>query len=95
MIARFTHKHSEHHGDKFEFKEVPLPQPGPRQALVKIVSSGVCHTDIHAVDGDWPAPTILPLIPGHEGAGIVVAIGSAVTNVKVSTTTYGSMHRFN
>lgn len=60
-----------------------MPKPGARQALVKIVSSGVCHTDVHAVDGDWPAPTKLPLTPGHEGAGVVVAVGEEVNNVKV------------
>lgn len=38
---------------------------------------------VHAVDGDWPAPTKLPLIPGHEGAGVVAAVGPGVTAVKV------------
>lgn len=40
------------------------------------------QTDVHAVDGDWPAPTKLPLIPGHEGAGVVIAVGPGVTGVK-------------
>lgn len=75
--------HADHHGDKFDLRKVPVPKPGPGQAVVKIVASGVCHTDVHAVDGDWPAPTKLPLVPGHEGAGVVAAVGEGVTSVKV------------
>jgi propanol-preferring alcohol dehydrogenase len=39
---------------------------------------------VHAVDGDWPAPTKLPLVPGHEGAGVVVAVGPGVSSTVVS-----------
>jgi len=46
---------------------------GPGQALVEVYASGVCHTDLHAADGDWPIKPTPPFIPGHEGAGIVVA----------------------
>jgi alcohol dehydrogenase, propanol-preferring len=63
-------------------REVPVPTPGPGQALVEIIASGVCHTDLHAADGDWPVKPTLPFIPGHEGAGIVVALGPGVTHVK-------------
>jgi propanol-preferring alcohol dehydrogenase len=49
--------------------------------LVKIETSGLCHTDIHAAHGDWPVKPALPLIPGHEGVGIVTALGSGVTEV--------------
>jgi propanol-preferring alcohol dehydrogenase len=45
--------------------------------------SGVCHTDLHAWKGDWPLPTKLPLVGGHEGAGIVVAKGSEVKNFEI------------
>jgi alcohol dehydrogenase, propanol-preferring len=55
--------------------------------LVEILVSGVCHTDVHAVDGDWAVPSKLPLIPGHEGAGRVVAVGEGVTNVQVTMMT--------
>ena len=41
---------------------------------MQIYSSGVCHTDVHAIDGDWDVQPPLPLIPGHEGAGVVVAV---------------------
>lgn len=44
-------------------------------ALVKVIYSGVCHTDLHAMLGDWPLDNKLPLIGGHEGAGYVVALG--------------------
>ncbi|MBZ5572110.1 MAG: alcohol dehydrogenase catalytic domain-containing protein [Acidobacteriia bacterium] len=51
-------------------RELPVPTPGPGQALVEIIASGVCHTDLHAADGDWPVKPNLPITPGHEGAGI-------------------------
>ena len=40
----------------------------PGEVLIKIVASGVCHTDLHAADGDWPVKPRLPFVPGHEGA---------------------------
>jgi Zn-dependent alcohol dehydrogenase len=58
---------------------VEVDQPGPGEALVKIVASGVCHTDAIARDGDMPFPP--PGVLGHEGAGIVSAVGAGVTNV--------------
>jgi alcohol dehydrogenase, propanol-preferring len=63
-------------------REVPVPTPGPGQALVEIIASGVCHTDLHAADGDWPVKPTLPFTPGHEGAGIVAALGSGVSHLK-------------
>lgn len=47
-----------------------------------MIASGVCHTDLHAVEGDWPVKPKMPLIPGHEGVGYVVAVGPDVNNVK-------------
>ena len=55
------------------------PQPGPGQVLVRIEACGLCHTDIHAARGDWPVKPTPPFIPGHEGVGIVEALGSGVT----------------
>ena len=37
-----------------EIEEVPIPAPGPGEVLVKVIATGVCHTDLHAADGDWP-----------------------------------------
>jgi alcohol dehydrogenase, propanol-preferring len=72
--------------DKFrqplQIREVSVPSPGPGQALVQIIATGVCHTDLHAADGDWPVKPNPPFIPGHEGAGIVVALGPGVTHLK-------------
>lgn len=63
-------------------EDVPVPVPGPGEVLVKIVSTGVCHTDLHAADGDWPVKPTPSFIPGHEGAGIVAAIGPGVSHLK-------------
>jgi alcohol dehydrogenase, propanol-preferring len=63
-------------------EEIPIPTVSPKQILVKIAASGVCHTDLHAVSGDWPVKPSLPFIPGHEGAGTVVAAGAEVNSVK-------------
>jgi propanol-preferring alcohol dehydrogenase len=69
-------------GAPLAIEEVPVPKPGPGEVLVKIVATGVCHTDLHAADGDWPVKPVPPFIPGHEGAGIVVAVGAGVTQWK-------------
>ena len=58
-----------------EIQDLPIPSPGPGQALVRIEASGVCHTDIHAAHGDWPVEPALPFIPGHEGVGVIEALG--------------------
>lgn len=56
---------------------------GPDEVLINIKYSGVCHTDLHAVNGDWPLPTKLPLVGGHEGAGVVVAKGDLVEDIEM------------
>ncbi|GAV53250.1 hypothetical protein ZYGR_0AI05340 [Zygosaccharomyces rouxii] len=68
---------------KLEYKDIPVPTPKPNEILIHVRYSGVCHTDLHAWKGDWPLPTKLPLVGGHEGAGEVVAIGSNVKNWKI------------
>ncbi|HWI02418.1 MAG TPA: zinc-dependent alcohol dehydrogenase [Acidimicrobiales bacterium] len=60
----------------------PIPEPGPGQVLVKIEASGLCHTDIHAANGDWPVKPAPPFVPGHEGVGIVQRLGEGVTSVR-------------
>jgi propanol-preferring alcohol dehydrogenase len=57
--------------------EVPDPTPGPEQLLIRVHSCAVCRTDLHVIDGELPDPK-LPLIPGHEIIGTVLAKGSAV-----------------
>ena len=66
-----------------QIREVPVPSPGPGQALIQIMATGVCHTDLHAADGDWPVKPSPPFIPGHEGAGVVVKLGPGVTHLEV------------
>src|SRR5690349_22972870 len=60
-------------------QQVPIPQPGDGQILVRVEASGLCHTDIHAASGDWPVKPTPPFIPGHEGVGIVTKVGPGVT----------------
>ncbi|MDR7235766.1 propanol-preferring alcohol dehydrogenase [Neobacillus drentensis] len=73
---------NEHH-QKLEIKEVPVPELEYGEILVKIKACGVCHTDLHAVNGDWPVKPKLPLIPGHEGVGIVEKVAEGVSSIKV------------
>lgn len=65
------------------YKDIPVPTPKPNEILINVKYSGVCHTDLHAWQGDWPLPVKLPLVGGHEGAGIVVAKGSEVKNFEI------------
>jgi len=73
----------EQFGQALVIREIPLPSPGPGQILVKTEACGVCHTDLHAARGDWPVKPTLPFVPGHEGIGVVVALGAGVTAVKM------------
>ena len=65
----------EQFGKPLVLQEWDIPSPGPGQILVKTEACGVCHTDLHAAHGDWPLKPTLPFIPGHEGIGLVVAVG--------------------
>jgi len=69
-------------GKPLGIEQVPVPTPGPGELLVKVVACGVCHTDLHAADGDWPAKPSPPFIPGHEVAGNVAAVGPGVAGFK-------------
>ena len=69
-------------GQPLRIEEVPVPAVAPGSILVKVAASGVCHTDLHAADGDWPVKPSLPFIPGHEGVGYVAAVGTGVNTVK-------------
>ena len=63
-------------------RERDIPTPAAGQIVVKTEACGVCHTDLHAAKGDWPLKPTLPFIPGHEGIGLVVAVGAGVSRVK-------------
>jgi propanol-preferring alcohol dehydrogenase len=69
-------------GRPLVIEERPVPTPRAGEVLVAIMATGVCHTDLHAVDGDWPVRPTPPFVPGHEGAGVVAAVGAGVTHVK-------------
>ena len=62
-----------------EIQDLPVPEPGPGEVLVRIEASGLCQTDIHAAHGDWPVRPVPPLIPGHEGIGRIEKLGPGVT----------------
>jgi propanol-preferring alcohol dehydrogenase len=72
----------EQFGKTIVVREWDVPAPGPGQILIKTEACGVCHTDLHAMHGDWPVKPTLPFIPGHEAIGRVVGVGSGVTIVK-------------
>ncbi|MDQ5850749.1 MAG: alcohol dehydrogenase catalytic domain-containing protein, partial [Chloroflexota bacterium] len=58
--------------------DLPLPEPGPHELRIKVHMCGVCHTDLHTVEGDLQLPH-LPLVPGHQVVGVVDALGPGVT----------------
>ncbi|MFF1873679.1 zinc-dependent alcohol dehydrogenase family protein [Kitasatospora herbaricolor] len=68
---------------RIEFGTVADPTPGPRDVVVAVTACGLCGTDLHILQGEF-APT-LPIVPGHEFAGEVVAVGSAVTEIRTGT----------
>ena len=67
-------------GKPLEVEEVEISKPGPREVLIRTSAAGVCHSDLHFVEGLYPAAT--PLVLGHESAGIVEEVGANVTYVK-------------
>jgi propanol-preferring alcohol dehydrogenase len=62
-----------------QVQDLPIPEPGAGEVLVRIETSGLCHTDIHAAHGDWPVKPTPPFIPGHEGVGHVEKLGTGVS----------------
>ena len=69
-------------GKPLVIEDAPIPEPGAGQIQVNIQACGVCHTDLHAAEGDWPVKPSPPFIPGHEGVGFVSALGKGVKSVK-------------
>jgi alcohol dehydrogenase, propanol-preferring len=69
-------------GDLLRVAEVPVPEPGPEQVLLRVHACAVCRTDLHVVDGELPDPK-LPLIPGHQIVGTVEEVGGRVDRFAV------------
>ncbi len=63
-------------------QEVPTPQPGPGDVLVRVTVCGICRTDLHVIEGELEHP-LLPLIPGHQAVGVISQVGASVTERKV------------
>jgi propanol-preferring alcohol dehydrogenase len=72
----------EEFGKPLVLRELEIPTPKAGEILLRTEACGVCHTDLHAAHGDWPIEPKLPFIPGHEGIGIVTALGAGVTQIK-------------
>ena len=70
------------HDDPLVVSELPEPEPGPGQILLTVRACGVCHTDLHTVEGDLSLPR-LPLVPGHQVVGVIKALGAGVTRFQV------------
>ncbi|MBI1684893.1 zinc-dependent alcohol dehydrogenase [Caulobacter hibisci] len=70
-------------GAPLALQSLDIPVPAAGQILIKTEACGVCHTDLHAANGDWPVRPTPPFIPGHEAIGRVVALGAGVTAVKL------------
>jgi propanol-preferring alcohol dehydrogenase len=69
--------------EPLQVQDLPIPEPGAGQVLVRMEACGLCHTDIHAAHGDWPVKPVPPFTPGHEGVGVVEALGAGVTERQV------------
>ena len=68
-------------GKPLQIEQINISSPGPHEVLIRTAACGLCHSDLHVIEGTYPHP--LPAIPGHEAAGIVEAVGSEVRTVKV------------
>jgi S-(hydroxymethyl)glutathione dehydrogenase / alcohol dehydrogenase len=68
-------------GKPLQIEQINISNPGPHEVLIRTAACGLCHSDLHFIEGTYPHP--LPAIPGHEAAGIVEAVGSEVRTVKV------------
>src|SRR5262245_16867957 len=65
--------------DKISLRQLDLADPGPGEVLVRLVATGLCHTDVSLLRGNLPA--VLPMVAGHEGAGVVEAVGPGVSDL--------------
>jgi S-(hydroxymethyl)glutathione dehydrogenase / alcohol dehydrogenase len=79
-------------GQPLSIEDVVMSKPGPREVLIRTAACGLCHSDLHFIEGSYPHP--LPAIPGHEAAGIVEAVGSEVRSVKVGDAVVSCLSAF-
>jgi S-(hydroxymethyl)glutathione dehydrogenase / alcohol dehydrogenase len=79
-------------GKPLEIEDVTISKPGPHEVLIRTAACGLCHSDLHFIDGSYPHP--LPAIPGHEAAGIVEAVGSEVRTVAVGDAVVSCLSAF-
>jgi Zn-dependent alcohol dehydrogenase len=66
-------------GEEMTVEEVDVAEPGEHEVVVRMAAAGICGTDLHMIKGEWDRPT--PMVLGHEGAGVVEAVGASVTRV--------------
>ena len=71
---------AQRHSGSLEIEDIDIGEPGPREVLVRTVAAGLCHSDLHFMEGKYPYPC--PAVLGHESAGVVEAVGSMVHYVK-------------
>ncbi|MFZ0564990.1 MAG: zinc-dependent alcohol dehydrogenase family protein [Chlamydiales bacterium] len=69
-------------GKPLQLKEIPTPQPNAEEVLIKVSVCGICRTDLHLIDGELPSPK-LPIVPGHQIVGEIVALGEKVSHLQV------------
>jgi alcohol dehydrogenase, propanol-preferring len=79
MRAQILRKTGSIDSKPLEWAEIPVPQINADEILVRIAACGVCHTDLHVVEGDLPNPR-LPIVPGHQIVGVVEEVGAEVTD---------------
>ncbi len=82
MRAMVLHHPKDIYENPLQLEDRPIPEPGPGQVRLKVTACGVCHTDLHTVEGDLPLPK-LPLTPGHEVVGVVDKLGEGVRTFRV------------
>lgn len=79
-------------GKPLEIEDLTISKPGPHEVLIRTAACGLCHSDLHFIEGSYPHP--LPAVPGHEAAGIVEAIGSEVRSVAVGDAVISCLSAF-
>ncbi|MEQ1499526.1 MAG: Zn-dependent alcohol dehydrogenase [Novosphingobium sp.] len=79
-------------GKPLEIEQLQISKPGPHEVLIRTAACGLCHSDLHFIEGTYPHA--LPAVPGHEAAGIVEAVGSEVRTVKVGDAVVSCLSAF-